>query len=143
MYIRRVAQKAKNNTKLFLDPVEQSFPQNWCSNPILELAGFGFGEVWGTLWCLLAGFGALLDGSWLILGSPGPALGTYLGALGHLLAGLGRLLDGFWVPGTPRALILEGLGTCWAGFWRVPGSHFRMVFAAHCALLPHAFFWMQ
>ena len=47
------------------------------------------GEVWDTLWCLLAGFGALLSGSWLLLGSPDPALGTYLAALGHLLAGLG------------------------------------------------------
>ena len=91
----RVAHITKNNKKSLPEPVGQSFPQIWRLNPVLELVGLGFGEVWDTLWCLLAGFGALLDGSWLLLGSPEPALGTYLAALGHLLAGLGRLLEGF------------------------------------------------
>ena len=76
----------------------------------MEFVGLGLGEVWDTLWCLLAGFGALLAGSELLLGSSEPALGTYLAALGHLLAGLGRLLEGFWAPGPPRAFILKGFG---------------------------------
>ena len=91
----RVAHITKNNKKSLPEPVGQSFPQIWRLNPVLELVGLGFGEVWDTLWCLLAGFGALLGGSWLLLGSPEQALGTYLAALGHLLAGLGRLLEGF------------------------------------------------
>ena len=92
-----------------------------------------------ALWALLAGFGALLGGSWLLLGGPGPALGTFLGPRGHLLAGLGRILGGFWVPGTLWALILEGPGTCRAGFWYVSGSRFAMVFVAPSAFLPNAF----
>ena len=80
--------KQKNNKKSLPAPVGQSFPEIWRLNPVLELVGLGFGEVWDTLWGLLAGFGALLGGSWLLLGSPEPALGTYLAALGHLLAGL-------------------------------------------------------
>ena len=101
---------AQNNKKSLPEPVGQSFPQIWRLNPVLELVGLGFGEVWDTLWCLLAGFGALLGGSWLLLGSPEQALGTYLAALGHLLAGLGRHLEGFWSPGPPRAFILKGFG---------------------------------
>ena len=106
----RVAHKTKNNKKSLPEPVGQSFPQIWRLNPVLELVGLGFGKVWDTLWCLLACFGALLGGSWLLLGSPEPALGTYLAALGHLLAGLGRLLEGFWAAGPPRAFIFKHFG---------------------------------
>ena len=90
----RVARKTKNNKKSLPEPVGQSFPQICRSNPVLELLGLGLGEVWDTLWCLLAGFGALLGGSWLLLGGPGPALGAFLKALRHFLAGVERLLNG-------------------------------------------------
>ena len=116
--------KQKNTVKLLPEPAEQSFPQKCRSNLVLGLVGLGFGEVWGTFWYLLACFGALLGCSWLLLGGPGPALGTFLGPRGHLLAGLGRILGGFWVPGTLWALILKGPGTCRAGFWYVSGSRF-------------------
>ena len=92
-----------------------------CSNPVLGLVDLGFGGVGATLWALLAGFGAVLGSSWLLLDGPGPALGTFLGPRGHLLGGLGRILGGFWVPGTLWALILEGPGTCRAGFCYVVG----------------------
>ena len=95
--------KQKNNEKSLPEPVGQSFPQIWRLNPVLKLVGLGYREVWDTL-------AASLGGSWLLLGSPEQALGTYLAALGHLLAGLGRHLEGFWSPGPPRAFILKGFG---------------------------------
>ena len=110
---------AQNDIKSPPEPAKQSFPQKLCSNPVLGLVDLGFGGVGATLWALLAGLGALSGGSWLLLGGPGPALGTFLGPRGHLLAGLGRILGGFWLPGTLWALILEGPGTCRAGFWYV------------------------
>ena len=83
----------------------------------------GLGVRWNRFWRglghSLESLGRLWDAfGWflLLLGDPWPALGTFLGALDHLLGDLGRLLGGFGVPGTSRALILEGLGTCRAGF---------------------------
>ena len=59
--------------------------------------------------------------------------------LGHLLAGLGRLLREFRLPEISKTWILEGLGTSQARFWRVWGSQFDILFAAHCALLSNVF----
>ena len=81
--------KQKNNKKSLPEPVGQSFPQIWRLNPVLKLVGLGYREVWDTLWCLLAGFGALLGGSWAalskLLGPTWPLLGTsWLVCLGYL-----------------------------------------------------------
>ena len=123
-----VTHKTKNNKKSLPEPLGQSFPQIWRLNPVLKLVKFVFRKVWDTLWCLLAGFGALLGGSWLLLGSPEQALG-------HLLAGLGRLLEGFWAPGPPWAFILKGFGV-------LRGRVFRwfLLLLALCYLM---LFWMQ
>ena len=90
----------------------------------------GLGHSWAPLGRHLAGFWPLLGGSWSLLGASWVPLGRFLGALWRLLAGLRRLLDAFWLPGTPRASILEGLGTCRAGFCMVSGACFGMPFAA-------------
>ena len=59
-----------------------------------------------------------------------------------LIAALGRNLYRGG-PGPPLGRILGRRtppGLHFKAFWRVPGSRFPMVFAAPCALLPHAFF---
>ena len=72
--IAHVTHKAKNDVKSLPELAEQGFPQKCRSNLVLKLVEHGFGRVGGTFGCLLAGFAALLGGSWLRLGSSGPAL---------------------------------------------------------------------
>ena len=76
------------------------------------------------------GSGAVLDASWASLGWLLAALGRLLtpswAPLGHHLAGLRDLVGPFYVPRMLRASILEGLGACWAGFWKTLETCLRM-----------------
>ena len=98
---------------------------------------------------------------WRSLGHPLVSLGRPWVAFGEFLAPLGQpwaaswdvlgcswaslgwsrpLLK--WILGSrnPRGFDFRGSGDVLGRVWRVAGSHFTMVFAAHCALLPQAFF---
>ena len=101
----------------------------------------GLWHSWVPLGRCLARFWPLLGGSWCLLGASWAPLGRFLGALGRLLAGLKHLLGAFCLPGTSQASILEGLGTCWAGFGKALGGYFAMSFAASRALLHNAFMY--
>ena len=95
------------------------------------LFGRGLGQSWTPLGISWPAFGcswAALDPSWALLG-------RLLGALGRHLAGLRCLLGAFWLPRTPRASILEGLGTYWDGFWNASEVCFGTPFAAHVSNL--------
>ena len=101
----------------------------------------GLWHSWVPLGRCLARFWPLLGGSWCLLGASWAPLGRFLGALGRLLAGLKHVLGAFCLPGTSQASILEGLGTCWAGFGKALGAYFAMSFAASRALLHNAFMY--
>ena len=101
-----------------------------------------FGKGFGRVWEGLEGIKIRWEKSFNIRGRgarvPIAALGRNL-YRGGLLAGLGRLLREFRAPETSKTSILEGLGTSQARFSRVWGPQFDILFAAHCALLPHVF----
>ena len=98
----------------------------------------GLGKGFGRVWEGLEGIKIRWKKSFNIRGIRRQ---VSIAALGRNLyrGGLARLLGGFWVPGPSQASILEGLGTCQAGFWSVLGSCFDRPFAAPCALLPYVF----
>ena len=79
-------------------------------------------ESWAPLGRYLAGFGALLAGSWSLLAASWVSLGHFLGTLGRLLANLKRLSGASWLLRPPQASILIVLETCRAGFWRASGT---------------------
>ena len=81
-----------------------------------NIAFFSFRPRFGTLLGLHAGPMCI---SWALWGASWPARGLFLNALGVLWGG-------FWLPGTSRASIWEGLGTCQAGFSKVFGTSYMM-----------------
>ena len=101
--------------------------------------GARLGPSWVALGRYLAGFWALLGGSWPLLGVAWASIGRFLNALGCLLAGLKHLLAAFWLPGTPWDSILEGLWACQAGFGAPLGTCFGMPSAAPRTLSHNAF----
>ena len=104
------------------------------------------GPYWAPLGRHLARFWALLGGSWPLLGAPWAHLGRFLGALGRFLVGLGWILGAFWLRGALQASILEGSGTCRAGFLDALRAMFRcilydltVVAPCFCSRSNHAF----
>ena len=95
LHIASLSHEPKNYIKSLLEPADQSFPQNSCSNLVSWLAGIDSRRVG-------ASFGRLLSVSWPAFGRPWPALGPSWALLGRLL-------------GTSWAL-LAGLETSWAHF---------------------------
>ena len=81
-----------------------------------NIAFLGFRPLLGTLLGLQVGARC---SSWAILGASWAALGP-------LLSALGVLWGKFGLPGTSRASIWEGLGTCQAGFSKVLGTSYIM-----------------
>ena len=128
LHIASLSHEPKNYIKSLLEPADQSFPQNSCSNLVSWLAGIDSRRVG-------ASFGRLLSVSWPADGRPWAALdpswallGRFLGTSLALLAGLEDFLGSFWFPGTPQASILEGQGRAGRGFGKLQGNVLACLF---------------
>ena len=105
LHIASLSHEPKNYIKSLLEPADQSFPQNSCSNLVSWLAGIDSRRVG-------ASFGRLLSVSWPAFGRPWAALGPSWALLGRLLGALGRsggLLGLILVPRNAPSLDFGGV----------------------------------
>ena len=133
LHIASLPRWPKNDIKSPPAPLEQSFPQNSCSNLILGLVGLDFGGV-----------RAPLGLSWA-------PLRRLLGALGRLLTSLGRLFDASWAIGGRSWAFLGWFGPLRGSIlapWASPGLDFKgfgdvpgKVLEAFGSMFWHAFSW--
>ena len=107
LHIASLSHEPKNYIKSLLEPADQSFSQNSCSNLVSWLAGIDSRRVG-------ASFGRLLSVSWPAFGRPWPALGPFRAPLGRFLGALGALLGAL---GCPFSAPGASLGRSWSVWW--------------------------
>ena len=136
--------KQKETSKTQASSVSNmALPHGFVYNALCHVPRRHFGGAWGALGRLLGVTWPALGRSWAGLGPSLALLGRLLGVSWALLGVSWLVRNAFGMHWAPRTSILEGLGTCRAGFGRASGTCFGMRLTAPCRTTYQNVFFLQ